>query len=122
MPRLIRRAWLGAWVLGLVLSGAGPVWAQGAVTEAVVVPRYLLMAPNGRSVTSENFRGRLQLITFGFTSCPDVCPTTLLEMAHVLAALGAKAQQVQPIFITVDPQRDTAQVLGAYTAAHPHAG
>ena len=117
MPRLIRRAWLGAWVLGLVLSGAGPVWAQGAVTEAVVAPRYLLMAPNGRSVTSENFRGRLQLITFGFTSCPDVCPTTLLEMAHVLAALGAKAQQVQPIFITVDPQRDTAQVLGAYTAA-----
>ncbi len=81
------------------------------------MPRYLLMAPNGRSVTSEDFRGRLQLITFGFTSCPDVCPTTLLEMTHVLAALGARAQHLQPIFITVDPQRDTAQVLGAYTAA-----
>ncbi len=116
MPALNRRAWLGAWALGLVLSAAWHAGAQGAAAEAVAAPRYLLMAPNGRAVTSEDFRGRLQLITFGFTSCADVCPTTLLEMSQVLAALGAKAQHLQPIFITVDPQRDTAQVLGAYTA------
>lgn len=127
MPGLTRRRWPGVWALVLALTATTPAWTQTAVAgstplaeslaEAVAAPRYLLMAPNGRSVTSEDFRGRLQLITFGFTSCPDVCPTTLLEMTHVLAALGAKAQQVQPIFITVDPQRDTAQVLGAYTAA-----
>lgn len=109
-------------VLSLVL--AMPIHAQGhtapyahVVAEkiaALIAPRYLLMGTNGRSVTSEDFRGRLQLIAFGFVSCPDVCPTTLLEMSHVLAAMGARAQHLQPIFITVDPQRDTAQVLGAY--------
>lgn len=86
-------------------------------TDAPLRPRYLLMGTNGRSVMSEDFRGRFQLVAFGFVSCPDVCPTTLLEMSHVLAALGTRAQHVQPIFITVDPQRDTAQVLGAYTQA-----
>ena len=86
-----------------------------AKIDAPIAPRYLLMGTNGRSVTSEDFRGRLQLIAFGFVSCPDVCPTTMLEMSHVLAGLGARAQHLQPIFITVDPQRDTAQVLGAYT-------
>lgn len=92
--------------------------APDASAAAVpVAPRYLLMGTNGRSVTSEDFRGRLQLIAFGFVSCPDVCPTTLLEMSQVLAALDQRAQYLQPIFITVDPQRDTAQVLGAYTQA-----
>jgi cytochrome oxidase Cu insertion factor (SCO1/SenC/PrrC family) len=127
MPALNRGASLGACALVLALSAAPVVFAQSdaaskpppadATAQAISTPRYLLMAPNGRSVTSEDFRGRLQLISFGFTSCPDVCPTTLLEMTHVLTALGAKAQYIQPIFITVDPQRDTAQVLGAYTAA-----
>ena len=80
-------------------------------------PRYLLMGPDGRAVTSEDFRGRWQLIAFGYTSCPDVCPTTLLEMTHVLSALGPQAASVQPLFITVDPERDTATVLRAYCQA-----
>lgn len=113
--------------MALALAATLPAWGQSilpnaalateAALEAVSAPRYLLMAPGGRSVMSEDFRGRLQLVSFGFTSCPDVCPTTLLEMAHVLSALGDRAQYLQPIFITVDPQRDTAQVLGAYTQA-----
>jgi len=78
-------------------------------------PRYLLMGTHGRAVRAEDFRERFQLIAFGFVSCPDVCPTTLLEMQQVLAALGASAERVQPIFITVDPQRDTLDVLKAYT-------
>ena len=78
-------------------------------------PRYLLQAPNGRSVTNEDFRGRFQLIAFGYTYCPDVCPTTLVEMAAILKQLGAQAGRLQPIFITVDPERDTAQVLKTYT-------
>lgn len=82
-----------------------------------IVPRYLLQDPNGRAVTNEDFLGRFQLITFGYTSCPDVCPTTLLEMKDVLKSLGDRAAQLQPIFITVDPERDSAQVLREYTAA-----
>lgn len=110
----------------LALALGTPVHAQShtaldaqATSEAAapIAPRYLLMGTNGRSVTSEDFRGRFQLIAFGFVSCPDVCPTTLLEMSHVLAALDTRAQLLQPIFITVDPQRDTAQVLAAYTQA-----
>lgn len=82
-----------------------------------IVPRYLLQEPGGRAVTNEDFLGRFQLVAFGYTSCPDVCPTTLLEMKEVLKLLGDKAGQLQPIFITVDPERDSAQVLREYTSA-----
>jgi len=68
-------------------------------------------------VTTEDFLGRFQRIAFGYTSCPDVCPTTLLEMKEVLKHLGDKASQLQPIFITVDPERDSAQVMREYTSA-----
>lgn len=79
-----------------------------------IVTRYLLQDHNGRTVTDQDFRGRFQLLTFGYTSCPDVCPTTLLEMASVMKSLGDDAKRVQPLFITVDPERDTTQVLRAY--------
>lgn len=82
-----------------------------------IAPRYLLMNPQGRAVTHEDFRGRFQLISFGFVSCPDVCPTTLLEFKHVLESLGDRAARLQAIFITVDPERDTPAVLREYTAA-----
>ena len=84
---------------------------------APLMPRYLLMDVQGRAVTQEDFAGRLQLVSFGFISCPDVCPTTLLEVKHILDALGDKAGRVQAIFITVDPERDTRAVLREYTAA-----
>jgi protein SCO1/2 len=78
-------------------------------------PRYLLQNGRGRAVLTEDFKERFQLISFGFTGCPDVCPTTMLEMQQVMAALGERAKNVQPIFITVDPERDTGPVLDAYT-------
>lgn len=81
-----------------------------------IFPRYLLMSPQGRAVTNEDFRGRFQLVAFGFVSCPDVCPTTLLEFKHVLEALGDKAARLQPIFVTVDPERDSSEILREYTA------
>jgi protein SCO1/2 len=102
------------------LPAAGQVPQGHNAGESVpnaVVPRYLLHDPNGRAVTNEDFLGRFQLIAFGYTSCPDVCPTTMLEMKEVLKALGDKAAQLQPIFITVDPERDSAQVLREYTSA-----
>ena len=92
-----------------------------APMEAVdLVPRYLLQDPRGRVVTQESFGGRFQLIAFGFISCPDVCPTTLLGFRNIIEALGDKAGRLQPLFITVDPERDSATVLREYTAAfHP---
>jgi len=78
--------------------------------------RYLLVGPDGQAVTNEDFRGHFQLIAFGYTYCPDICPTTLVEMAGVLGLLGEKAGQLQPIFISLDPDRDTVQVLKTYTA------
>lgn len=80
-----------------------------------IIPRYLLQDPYGRPVSNEDFRGRFQLIAFGYTFCPDVCPTTLVEMASLLKSLGPRAGKLQAIFITVDPERDTGKVLKTYT-------
>lgn len=104
--------------LQAAFAGAGHAPAIAAGEPAArTAPRYLLQGPGGRAVTSEDFRGRFQLVTFGFTSCPDVCPTTLQEMQQALVALGERAARLQPIFITIDPERDVAVVLEAYTAA-----
>lgn len=106
--------------LKTVLPAPGQVPQGHSPAETLpntVVPRYLLQDPNGRAVTNEDFLGRFQLVAFGYTSCPDVCPTTLLEMKEVLKLLGDKAAQLQPIFVTVDPERDSAQVLREYTSA-----
>ena len=101
---------------------AGPAAAQANHSlellrgaETGIIPRYLLQDPNGRSITNEDFRGRFQLISFGYTYCPDICPTTLVEMAAILKQLGAQAERIQPIFISVDPERDSGKVLKTYT-------
>jgi protein SCO1/2 len=98
---------------------ACPAFADDAAEgplPAGIVARYLLRDVNGRAVTEGDFAGRFQLITFGYTYCPDICPTTLVEMADILKRLGDAAAQLQAIFITVDPERDTPQVLKTYTA------
>lgn len=79
-------------------------------------PRYLLQATNGRTIMDGEFPRHFQLISFGYTFCPDICPTTLTEMAGVMKQLGDQAKQVQPIFISVDPARDTLPQLGKYLA------
>lgn len=107
-------------VLGLILCLSGPPVAQAepavAAADSIgIIPRYLLQDPNGRAVSSEDFRGRFQLIAFGYTYCPDICPTTLVEMATVLKELGADAERLQALFITVDPERDSGPLLKTYT-------
>jgi protein SCO1/2 len=76
---------------------------------------FTLVAPDGTTVTDQTYRGKWLLVYFGFTYCPSSCPTTLLEVASALEKLGADAAEVQPLFITVDPQRDTREVLEDYT-------
>jgi protein SCO1/2 len=94
-----------------------PKHSEEPLTTGNLTPRYLLQDHRGRAVTYEDFPGRFQLITFGFTSCPDVCPTTLLNFQNILVALGNKAERLQAIFITVDPERDSAELLREYTSA-----
>ena len=78
---------------------------------------FALVDGAGKSVTDEQFRGRYMLIYFGYTHCPDACPTALNDMALALDKLGPRRAQVQPIFITVDPERDTGPALADYVGA-----
>lgn len=124
----VQKRTLVALILPVLATLASPAISQTTAAADVALantdepteqeraaPRYLLLGSHGRAVTSEDFRDRFQLVAFGFTSCPDVCPTTMVEMQQVLSALGPRAKHLQPIFITVDPQRDTTEVLAAYT-------
>ena len=72
---------------------------------------------SGKSVDEPVPAGRFMLVSFGYTSCPDVCPTTLISVHQILEQLGADAARVYPVFISIDPERDTAAVLQSYTAA-----
>ena len=78
--------------------------------------RYRLEGPDGATVTDQDFHGRWQLVYFGFTQCPDVCPTVLNQVAVALRDLGAQAGSVQPIFITLDPDQDRPEQLTQYLA------
>lgn len=78
---------------------------------------FTLTAPDGTTVTDATYRGKWLLVFFGYTSCPDTCPTTLYEIGAALEELGPDAARLQPIFITVDPERDTPEVMGKYTGA-----
>jgi protein SCO1/2 len=73
--------------------------------------------PSGKVRTLEEFRGKVVVVFFGFTQCPDVCPTTMAELAEVRRRLGPAGSQVQGVFVSLDPERDTAPVLGDYIKA-----
>jgi protein SCO1/2 len=78
---------------------------------------FALLDGNRKAVTDKDFRGKFMLVYFGYTFCPDVCPTTLNEVAEAMDKLGPNAARVQPIFITVDPRRDTPDVMKQYAAS-----
>jgi len=79
-----------------------------------------LVNQDSETVTDGDFKGKFMLINFGYTFCPDICPTSLSTMATALDNLGSVGENVQPIFITIDPERDTPQVLKPYVDAfHP---
>jgi len=79
-----------------------------------VAPDFTLTSTNGQLVSLSDFRGQLVVLYFGYTFCPDVCPTTLFEYKQALALLGPQADQVQVIMVTVDPERDTPETLAQY--------
>jgi protein SCO1/2 len=72
-------------------------------------------ASDGATVTADNYRGRIVLVYFGYTNCPDVCPTTLANLSDVLKRLGSNADKLRVLFVSVDPNRDTLAILKPYT-------
>jgi protein SCO1/2 len=82
--------------------------------QALIGGPFKLVGKDGKTVTDKDFRGRYMLVFFGFTHCPDICPAELQVMSAALDDLGDKADQVVPVFITVDPERDTPELVTAY--------
>ncbi len=78
---------------------------------------FSLTGHDGKRYALADFRGKLVVVFFGFTQCPDVCPTTMAQMATVMKQLGPKADDVKVLFVTVDPERDTAELLAQYVPA-----
>jgi protein SCO1/2 len=95
-------------------GGDKPAFKAVDITGAEYANTLNLPDADGRPRSLADFKGKVTLVFFGYTQCPDVCPTTLAELAAVKQALGADGQRVQGVFVTVDPKRDTAEVLKAY--------
>lgn len=117
--RLIRAL---AWAsVALLIAGTGYlVFAPASETGSGVAQvggHFRLMAQDGRVVESEGLKGKPFALFFGFTQCPDICPTTMMEITTDMQALGDAARDFRVYFVTVDPARDTAELLKDYTAS-----
>jgi protein SCO1/2 len=112
-------------LLAMVLALAGcdklatkpPSFQNTDLTGLDYAKGFELTDHTGHKRTLADFRGKVVVLFFGYTQCPDVCPTTMIEMANVLKELGPQADQVQVLFVTLDPERDTRELLAAYVPA-----
>ena len=114
--------WIAATAAVITFSAVRwwPATDDTAAVDSAFTPSFALADSEGRIRTTAEFRGKFLLVFFGFTSCPDVCPATLSEVAQVMDDLGSAAGSVQPIFISIDPERDRRLGLADYTkAVHP---
>lgn len=122
---LFRRHWLvsaaSISLMGLALGGCDrkpPVKYNGIdIAGAEYGKNFRLKAPDGSERTLADFKGKAVMLFFGFTQCPDVCPTALARAAEVKQLLGKDGERLQVIFITIDPERDSPEMLKEYTAA-----
>jgi protein SCO1/2 len=117
-PRIRLFAVVGAVAVGIAAGLAASTWLMPGSGLTAVQPTiggpFTLTDQNGTPRSDRDFRGRLMLVTFGYTHCPDVCPLTLAAIGDTLQALGPQADQVAGLFISVDPGRDTPAVLKDY--------
>jgi len=118
---MFKRRFLGllaaATLTGLMgCSPDKPAFKGVDITGADYAKDFALTDQNGQARTLKDFAGKVVVVFFGYTQCPDVCPTTLQELLEVRRMLGADGEKVQAIFVTVDPERDTQELLQAYVA------
>lgn len=99
------------------IANKQPAFNNVDVTGLDYARDFSLTDHNGKVRTLQDFRGKLVVLFFGYTQCPDVCPTTMAEMATVLKELGPSSEDVQVLFVTLDPERDTQELLAAYVPA-----
>jgi len=121
MPR--RAVLIFATVMLLLAAGLGgyawmsrPLGSPGGKGVALVGRPFSLTDQDGRKVSEKDFLGRHMLVFFGFTYCPDICPTELQVMMAALDAMGPDGEKIQPVFVSIDPERDTPEVMKAYVA------
>ena len=113
-----RRCLIAIASLALVACNAGgPKFESSDVTGSSFGRDFALQDPDGKLRTLADFRGKAVVVFFGYTQCPDVCPATLATLAQAMKKLGSDAERVQVLFITVDPERDTPQLLKQYVPA-----
>lgn len=107
--------------LALALAACAPQQFAGTdISQAAYAGDFKLSDHRGAARSMADYRGKAVVLTFGYASCPDVCPTTLAQAAQAVRSLGARGERVQVLFVTVDPERDTAELLGHYVPAfHP---
>ncbi|MBR0708033.1 SCO family protein [Bradyrhizobium liaoningense] len=120
-PLVIATAFAASLVLGLLIM----FWAMGGVSKvaqpAAIGGPFQLTDQNGKAVTDKSLKGKPTLIFFGYTHCPDVCPTSLFEISEVMRAMGKDADKVNAVFISVDPERDTPAAMKDYLSSFdPH--
>jgi protein SCO1 len=112
-------ATMGVLLAVLLIGAGGFLWLSGSGGNGAIGigGPFTLEDGSGKPVTDKDFRGKYMLVYFGYTFCPDVCPTTLNAVADAMDKLGPAASRIQPLFITVDPKRDTPAVVKQYASA-----
>jgi protein SCO1/2 len=122
-PRAIRILLVfSAFLAGLVLCFAVVLLVTGRNAIPIAAPSaiggpFKLTDQNGKTITDQDFKGRPFLVFFGFTHCPEVCPTALFDISEVFNKLGPDADKVNALFVTVDPERDTPETLKEYLSS-----
>ncbi|MBS0472107.1 MAG: SCO family protein [Proteobacteria bacterium] len=117
----MKLARIAAFALALFVAACGQdkgPWHLEDISGALPPLDFSMVRVNeGKTVSGADYRGKITLLYFGYTQCPDICPTTMANLADVLHQLGGKADQVRVLFVTVDPNRDTPDVLKGYVQA-----
>ncbi|MEY4505705.1 MAG: hypothetical protein RL297_283 [Pseudomonadota bacterium] len=120
-PKTLTRRALGAGLAAMALTLSGcteqPSFTGIDITGADYAQGFSLTDHNGQARTLADFKGQAVVVFFGFTQCPDVCPSSLTELAQAKQLLGEQGQRLQGLFISIDPQRDTPEIMKAYMAS-----